>query len=112
MQSGRDSATKDDGSRQRERERQRGKGVRAGEKSRDEAHIVSLLSQAELITSRTAKRAKQQSGYLLRIHVRVHALVRQILGRGPLGGQAVRRIIHHIVEKRAIHYDNVSLMID
>lgn len=96
-----------------ERERDRGgKGVRAGEKGRDEARTVSLLSQAELITSRTAKRAKQQSGYLSRIHVRVHALVRQILGRGPLGGQAVRRIIHHIVEKRAIHYDNVSLMID
>ena len=109
MQSGRDSATKDDGSRQKGRERERERETL----SQDEARIASLLSRAELITSRTAERAKQQSRYLSRIDVRVHALGRQILDRGSLlSGQAVRRMIHHIVEKHVTRYDNVPPMID
>lgn len=53
VQSGRDSATKDDGSQRTKRERAR----RAKEiLGRDEARTVSLLS--ELITRRTANRAK------------------------------------------------------
>lgn len=71
---------------------------------RDEARAASLLSRTELITSRTAKRAKQQSGYLWGIHVRVDALVRRILGRDWLGGQAVKRIIHHAVVKHVTRY--------
>ena len=56
-QSGRDSATKD-----KERGREREKETLG---NRDEARVFSLLSRAELITRRTANRAKRQSGYIL-----------------------------------------------
>lgn len=47
-----------EGQREREREKET-----LG--NRDEARVFSLLSRAELITRRTANRAKRQSGYIL-----------------------------------------------
>lgn len=76
VQSGRDSATKDDGSQRTKRERAR----RAKEiLGRDEARTVSLLS--ELITRRTANRAK----WIFSRGYDALALAGKILE--PLGGQ-------------------------